>query len=113
MVFRKVKKLTIGNQEIAIKKVGGEDYFSLTDMLKSKDGELFVSDWLRNKNTLEFLGVWERIHNPNFNYGEFAIIMNQAGVRRFKISAKEWAERTNAIGLNAQTGRYDTTTQYI
>ena len=106
MIFRKVKKLVIEDQEIAIKKVGNEDYLSLTDMLKSKDGEFFVADWLRNKNTLEFLGVWEQMHNPDFNYGEFAIIMGQAGVRRFKISVKEWVEQTKAIGLNAQTGRH-------
>jgi hypothetical protein len=48
-------------------------------MLKAKDGDFFVTDWLRNRNTMEFLGVWERIYNPNFNYGEFATIRNQAG----------------------------------
>ena len=50
--------------------------------------------------------IWEQIHNPNFNYGEFAIIKNKSGVRRFKISTKQWVEKTNAIGLKAQTGRY-------
>lgn len=51
-----------------------EDFISLTDMLKAKDGDFFISDWLRNRNTLEYLGIWERIHNPDFNYGEFATI---------------------------------------
>ena len=51
-----------------------EDYISLTDMLKAKDGDFFISDWLRNRNTVEFLGIWEKIYNPHFNYGEFAII---------------------------------------
>ena len=55
------------------------------------------ADWLSNKNTLGFLGVWEQMHNPDFNYGEFAIIMSQAGVRRFNINVKEWVEQTNAI----------------
>ena len=83
-----------------------EDYISLTDMLKSKDGEFFISDWLRNRNTLEFLGIWEELHNPNFNYGEFAIIKSQAGLNSYKISVKEWTEKTNAIGVIARTGRY-------
>ncbi len=75
-------------------------------MLKSKDGEFFISDWLRNRNTLEFLGIWEELHNPNFNYGEFAIIRNQSGLHSYKISVKEWKEKTNAIGIVAKTGRY-------
>jgi hypothetical protein len=83
-----------------------EDYISLTDMLKAKDGDFFISDWLRNRNTVEFLGVWESVHNPNFNYGEFAIIKSQAGLNSYKISVKEWAEKTQAIGLKATAGRY-------
>ena len=83
-----------------------EDYISLTDMLKAKDGDFFISDWLRNRNTVEFLGVWESVHNPNFNYGEFAIIKSQAGLNSYKISVKEWVEKTNAIGLKATAGRY-------
>jgi len=53
------------------------DFISLTDMLKAKDGEFFISDWLRNRNTVEFLGIWESVFNPGFNYGEFAIIRSQ------------------------------------
>ena len=64
-------------------------------MLKAKDGDFFVTDWLRNRNTMEFLGVWERIYNPNFNYGEFATIRNQAGLNSIKISVKEFVPRTN------------------
>ena len=75
-------------------------------MLKSKDGDFFVSDWLRNRNTIEFLGIWEEIHNPNFNYGEFAIIKSQAGLNSYKISVKEWVEKTNAIGIMSKAGRY-------
>jgi hypothetical protein len=75
-------------------------------MLKAKDGDFFISDWLRNRNTVEFLGIWESIYNPNFNYGEFAIIRSQAGLNNYKISVKEWTEKTNAIGLKATVGRY-------
>lgn len=82
------------------------DYISLTDMLKAKDGDFFISDWLRNRNTVEFLGIWERVYNPDFNYGEFAIIKSQSGLNNYKISAKEWVEKTNAIGLQAKAGRY-------
>jgi len=60
----------------------------------------------KNINTVEFLGIWERVYNPNFNYGEFAIIKRQAGLNNYKISVKEWAEKTNAIGLKATAGRY-------
>ena len=67
---------------------------------------IFISDWLRNRNTVEFLGIWERIYNPNFNYGEFAIIKSKAGLNNYKISAKEWVVKTKAIGLKATTGRY-------
>ena len=82
------------------------DYISLTDMLKAKDGEFFISDWLRNRNTVEFLGIWESIYNPAFNYGEFATIRSEAGLNSYKISVKEWVEKTGAIGLKASPGRY-------
>ena len=75
------------------------DYIPLTNMLKAKDGDFFISDWLRNRNTVEYLGIWERIHNPDFNYGEFATIKSQAGLNSYKISVKEWVAKTNAIGL--------------
>jgi len=75
-------------------------------MLKAKDGDFFISDWLRNRNTVEFLGIWERVHNPDFNYGEYATIRGQAGLNSYKISVKEWVAKTNAIGLVAKAGRY-------
>jgi hypothetical protein len=83
-----------------------EDYISLTDMLKAKDGDFFISDWLRNRNTVEFLGIWETVHNPGFNCGEFATIKSQAGLNSYKISVKEWVEKTKAIGLKSSAGRY-------
>ena len=99
-------ELSVLNQKINYIQINDEDYISITDMLKSKDGDFFVSDWLRNRNTIEFLGIWEEIHNPNFNYGEFAIIKSQAGLNSYKISVKEWTEKTNAIGIISKAGRY-------
>ena len=99
-------ELSVLNQKITYIKIDDEDYISITDMLKSKDGDFFVSDWLRNRNTIEFLGIWEEIHNPNFNYGKFAIIKSQAGLNSYKLSVKEWTEKTNAIGIMSKAGRY-------
>ena len=99
-------KIIVKGIEISIISKEKSDYISLTDMLKAKDGDFFISDWLRNRNTIEFLGIWESINNPNFNYGEFTIIKSQAGLNSYKISVKEWVEKTNAIGLKATAGRY-------
>jgi len=81
-----MSKIKVQNTEINVIKVGDEDYICLTDMIKAKDGDFFVTDRLRNRNTLEYLGIWERMYNPDFNYGEFAIIRNQAGLNSFKKS---------------------------
>lgn len=97
----KNKKIVVVGTKISVFSKGEQDYLSLTDMLRAKDGDFFISDWLRNRNTVEFLGIWESINNPNFNYGEFAIIKSQAGLNSFKISAKEWVQKTNAVGLKA------------
>lgn len=103
----KSKKIIVQGKQISIiLHKGDDDFISLTDMLKAKDGDFFISDWLRNRNTVEFLGIWEKIHNPNFNYGEFATIKSQAGLNSYKISVKEWVKKTNAIGLKATAGRY-------
>jgi len=99
-------KINVLNTEISIVQINKEDYICLTDMLKAKDGEFFVTDWLRNRNTLEYIGIWEQINNPDFNYGEFAIIKNKSGLNSFKISVNEFVQRTNAICLHAKAGRY-------
>jgi hypothetical protein len=98
--------MTIRGVEVSVKKFNDEDYISLTDMLSAKDGKFFITDWLRNRNTLEYIGIWERIHNADFNYGEFATIRDQAGLNRFKVGVQEFAARTNAISLRAVAGRY-------
>jgi len=103
---KSTSKIIVSNTEITVTQLDNEDYISLTDMLKAKDGDFFISDWLRNRNTVEYLGIWESIYNPHFNYGEFAIIKSQAGLNSYKISVKEWVEKTNAVGLRATAGRY-------
>ncbi len=102
--MNKNKKIIVKGFEISVISEKESDYISLTDMLKAKDGDFFISDWLRNRNTVEFLGIWESINNPNFNYGEFAIIKSYVGLNSYKISVKEWVEKTNAIGLKATAG---------
>jgi len=86
---------------------GDEDYISLTDMTAKFDGgSTLVEAWLRNKNTVEFLGVWERLNNPHFNSPEFEGIKNRAGLNRFTLSASQWVKKTGGIGLVAKAGRY-------
>ena len=99
-------KITVKDTEVNVIKVNDEDYICLTDMLRAKDGDFFITDWLRNRNTLEFIGIWEKVYNPDFNYGEFAIIRNQSGLNSFKISVKEFVAHTNAMSLQAKAGRY-------
>jgi hypothetical protein len=97
-------KLIVQEQEINIIK---DDYISLTDMVKSiENGLVLIEKWLRNKNTIEFLGIWEEIYNINFNSPEFEGIKNEAGLNRFSLSAKMWISKTNAIGIIAKAGRY-------
>ena len=98
--------INVKDTEITVSRINNEDYLCLTDMLKAKDGDFFITDWLRNRNTLEYIGIWEQVYNPNFNYGEFAIIKSQSGLNSFKISVKEFVEKTNAISIQAKAGRY-------
>ena len=97
---------TINVKDTTVSRINNEDYLCLTDMLKAKDGDFFITDWLRNRNTLEYIGIWEQVYNPNFNYGEFAIIKSKSGLNSFKISVKEFVEKTNAISIQAKAGRY-------
>jgi hypothetical protein len=96
---KKKSTFAVKGTEITVLNNTTGDFISLTDMLQAKDGDFFISDWLRNRNTVEYLGIWESVHNPDFNYGEFATIKSQAGLNSYKISVKEWVNKTNAIGL--------------
>jgi len=103
---KKARSIVVQGTPVGVTRRGEEEFLSLTDMLKAKEGEFFIANWLRNRNTMEFLGVWERVHNAAFNCVEFDAIRVQAGLNSFRISVKDWVERTGAIGLRATTGRY-------
>ena len=105
------KSINIQGTKIRLIKVNESDYISLTDMVGHfEDGLSLIERWLRNKNTIEYLGVWEQINNPNFNSLEFAVIKNEAGVNRFTLSVKKWSKKTGGISLVAKTGRYNSGT---
>jgi hypothetical protein len=100
------KKLSIEGFEIALLSKGPEDFISLTDMAKSQMQEAIIIKWLSVKNTIEYLGEWEALYNPGFNYTEFGTIKNAAGSNNFVLSVKQWIEKTGAIGITATAGRY-------
>lgn len=103
-------KITVQNTQITILQWEEQDYISLTDMSSAKDGDSrsadVIKNWIRNRYTIEFLGTWEVIHNPNFKVVEFDHFRKNAGLPSFVLSASEWIERTNAIGLVVKKGRY-------
>lgn len=102
-----MEKIKVQNTEMNITQINEKDYISLTDMVKNiENGLALIEKWLRNKNTIEFLGIWEEMYNPNFNSPEFEGIKNEAGLNRFILSVKQWAEKTNSIGIIAKAGRY-------
>ena len=104
---KKNKKIDVQGSEITIISTKEQDYISLTDMVRDIDnGLVLIEKWLRNKNTIEFLGIWEEIYNPDFNSPEFEGIKNQAGLNRFALSVKQWVQKTNSIGIIAKAGRY-------
>lgn len=100
-------KIVVNETEITIIEIDEKDYISLTDMVKGiENGLTLIEKWLRNKNTIEFLGIWEEMYNTNFNSPEFEGVKNTAGLNRFVMSVKQWIEKTNSIGIIAKAGRY-------
>lgn len=100
-------KIVVLGSEITVHQIKEQDYISLTDMVKEiENGLALIEKWLRNKNTIEFLGIWEEVYNPNFNSPEFEGIKNQAGLNRFIMSVKQWVAKTNSVGIIAKAGRY-------
>ncbi len=99
-------KITVQNTEITVLTNEGDDYISLTDMARSQLQEHIIFRWLSLKNTIEYLGEWEILYNPNFNCTEFGTIKNMAGSNNFVLSVKTWIEKTNAIGIVSKAGRY-------
>ncbi len=102
----KKKILNIDGIEISILAQNQTDYISLTDMARSQLQDVVIIKWLSLKNTIEYLGEWEALYNPNFNYTEFGIIKNSAGSNNFVLSVKQWIAATNAIGITSKAGRY-------
>ena len=102
--------ITVQNTPITVLSVEEQDYISLTDMATAKEGDNrsadIIKNWLRNRYTIEFLGTWEVIHNPNFKVVEFDHFRMSAGLPSFVLSASEWIERTNAVGIIVKKGRY-------
>ena len=102
-----MSKINVEGSEISIIAIDDKDYISLTDMERNiENGLALIEKWLRNKNTIEFLGIWEEMYNPDFNSLEFEGIKNEAGMNRFVLSVKQWVEKTNSIGIVAKAGRY-------
>jgi hypothetical protein len=102
----KNKTINIDGIEISIIEQKQNDFISLTDMAKSQLQEIVIIKWLSLKSTIEYLGEWEALYNPDFNYTEFGTIKNAAGSNNFVLSVKQWLETTNAIGISAKAGRY-------
>ena len=99
-------KITVQNTDICVVKYNEEDYISLTDMARSQLQEHIIFRWLSLKSTIEYLGEWEMLYNPDFNCTEFGTIKNAAGSNNFVLSVKTWIERTSAIGIRSKAGRY-------
>ncbi len=104
--YNTMAKITVQNTDISVVKYTEEDYISLTDMAKSQLQEHIIFRWLSLKSTIEYLGEWEMLYNPDFNCTEFGTIKNAAGSNNFVLSVKTWIERSNAIGIRSKAGRY-------
>ncbi len=104
--MRKDRKITVQGNEVAIREVSGEDYISLTDMAKAFGDDQLIYSWMRNRNTLEFLGIWEQLNNPDFKGIEFDTFRSQAGLNSFTMTPRKWIEATGAIGILSRAGRY-------
>ncbi|MCF1750202.1 KilA-N domain-containing protein [Mariniradius sediminis] len=102
----KSSKININGNEITVLAQQLDDYISLTDMARSQLQDVVIIKWLSLKSTIEYLGEWEALYNPDFNYTEFGTIKNAAGSNNFVLSVKQWLESTNAIGITAKAGRY-------
>ncbi len=105
-----MSKIKVENTEITVISIKEQDYICLTDMVKAKENDSrsadIIKNWMRNRYTIEFLGTWEMIHNPNFKVVEFDHFKMQAGLHTFVLSCSDWIERTGAIGIVVQKGRY-------
>ena len=104
-----MEKINVLDQQVAIAPIGGIDYINITDMARYRDEErtnYVIQNWLRNRDTVEFLGIWEHLNNPAFNSEAFEGFRRQAGLNRFSLTARQWIDATNAVGLVIRGGRY-------
>jgi hypothetical protein len=107
--MKKNRDIEVLDTRVTISRMAEEDYISLTDIARHRDADRsddLIRNWVRNRNTLEFLGIWEKIHNPNFNSVEFDGFRMQAGLNSFTLTPKQWITRTNAKGIVSKAGRY-------
>ena len=102
----KSAKMHVQGTEIKVLKENNDDYICLTDMANKFGGDDLIYSWMRNRNTIEFLGIWEQMHNPDFKGGEFDTFKKQAGLNSFRPTPKKWIEATNAIGIQSRAGRH-------
>ncbi|MEI2707987.1 MAG: KilA-N domain-containing protein [Chitinophagaceae bacterium] len=105
----KNKTIIVKGTEITIFQNAQSDYISLTDIARFKDierTETIIQNWIRNRNTIELLGFWEQLYNPDFKHIEFDVFKNKAGLNSFTLNPKQWIEKTNAIGIISKSGRY-------
>jgi hypothetical protein len=102
----KNKTINVKGTEIAILQKENSDFISLTDMVKGFGDDTMIYSWMRNRNTLEFLGIWEEMNNPDFKGNEFVTFKTQAGLNSFNLTPRKWIEATNAIGIISKAGRY-------
>ncbi|MCB9361435.1 MAG: KilA-N domain-containing protein [Flavobacteriales bacterium] len=102
----KVSKIEVENKLISIVRQNEDDYICLTDMIRDESGSDHIRNWMRNRNTVEFIGLWETLHNPNFKGVEFDTFRKEAGLNNFNLTPKKWIEATNAVGIISKSGRY-------
>jgi len=106
---RKNREIEVLETPVKVARIEEEDFISLTDIARHRDTDRtddLVRNWIRNRNTVEFLGIWEQLHNPDFNPVEFDGFRRQAGLNRFTLTPKQWIERTGAVGIVSRAGRY-------
>ena len=106
MFFKKKNKITVQDKSISIHEVDGEDYICLTDMAKGEEGVDHIKNWMRNRNTVEFLGLWESMNNENFKGVEFDTFRKESGLNNFTLTPRKWIEATNAKGFISKSGRF-------
>jgi KilA-N domain len=102
----KNKKIIVQGKEINIIEILNTDFISLTDMVKGFGDDTMIYSWMRNRNTIEFIGIWEELNNPDFKGNEFVTFKTQAGLNSFNLTPRKWIETTNAIGIISKAGRH-------